>query len=286
MVQSIYKSAAGEQTVMALYEARLRRWPVPYTTLNVPTRHGQTFAIASGPDSAPPLVLLHGAGTNATMWADDVAEYSRRYRVLALDLPGEPGKSAPHRPSWAGPAYAEWLADALDALKLDAVAIIGLSQGGWTALKFAVAAPERVCALALINPGGIVPDKLSFVVRALPLLLLGRWGIRCMNRMILAGQAVPAEIDEAMTVIMTHFKGRLGALPIFTDAELRRLTMPVQLLTGARDPLRNARTITARMQQLAPHLSATIVPEGGHALVNSRAYILPFLETLAAESDA
>jgi pimeloyl-ACP methyl ester carboxylesterase len=286
MVQSIYKSAAGEQTVMALYEARLRRWPVPYTTLNVPTRHGQTFAIASGPDSAPPLVLLHGAGTNATMWADDVAEYSRRYRVLALDLPGEPGKSAPHCPSWAGPAYAEWLADALDALKLDAVAIIGLSQGGWTALKFAVAAPERVCALALINPGGIVPDKLSFVVRALPLLLLGRWGIRCMNRMILAGQAVPAEIDEAMTVIMTHFKGRLGALPIFTDAELRRLTMPVQLLTGARDPLRNARTITARMQQLAPHLSATIVPEGGHALVNSRAYILPFLETLAAESDA
>jgi pimeloyl-ACP methyl ester carboxylesterase len=229
-------------------------------------------------------VLLHGAGTNSAMWAADVTDYSRQYRVLALDLPGEPGKSAPNRPSWNGPAYAEWLEDVLNALKLEAVTIIGLSQGAWTALKFAVSQPERVTALVVLSPGGITPDKLSFVVRALPLLLLGRWGIKRINRMVLGGQSVPAEVEEAMTVLMTHFKTRVGVLPIFSDAELRQLTMPVQLVMGARDTLRDAEKITARMKQLVPHLTATLIPEAGHALVNVRTYVLPFLATSSLQS--
>jgi pimeloyl-ACP methyl ester carboxylesterase len=216
------------------------------------------------------------------MWGGDVADYSRHYRVLAIDLLGEPGKSAPNRPSWDGPAYAEWLEDVLDALKLEAVTIIGLSQGAWTALKFAVSQPERVTALVVLSPGGITPDKLSFVVRALPLLFLGRWGIKRINRLVLAGQSVPAEVEEAMTVLMTNFKARVGVLPIFSDTELQRLTMPVQLVMGGRDALRDAEKIAARMKQLAPDLTTTIIPEAGHAVVNARAYILPFLAASSA----
>ena len=278
-VQSIYKSPAGEQAVMALYDALLTRWPVPYETLNVPTRHGSTFIIASGEEAAPPLVLLHGAGTNSAMWAGDVTEYSRQYRVLALDLLGEPGRSAQYRPRWDGPAYAEWVEDVLHALRIEAVTIIGLSQGAWTALKFAVYKPERVKALVLISPGGVIRDKLSFVVRALPLLLLGHWGIRRLNRLVLGGQSIPADVEDAMTVLMTHYKARVGALPIFSDTELRRLTMPVQLLMGARDVLRDAEKITTRMQRLVPQLTATTIPEAGHAMVNAKTYVLPFLAT-------
>jgi pimeloyl-ACP methyl ester carboxylesterase len=276
-VQSLYKSPAGEQAVMALYDSFLMRWPVPHRTLTVPTRHGSTFVVASGEESAPPVVLLHGAGTNSAMWTGDVAEYSRRYRVLAVDLPGEPGKSASNRPSWDSPAYAQWLEDVLGALGIEAASIVGMSQGAWTALKFAVYKPERVKALSLLSPGGIVPDKLSFLVRGLPLLCLGRWGITRLNRMVLGGQTVPAEVEEAMTVLLMHFKARVGTLPLFSDAELRRLTMPVQLLMGDRDVLRDAQRITARMKQLVPNLTATTLPGAGHALVNARTHVLPFL---------
>jgi pimeloyl-ACP methyl ester carboxylesterase len=62
--------------------------------------------------------------------------------------------------------------------------IIGISQGAWTVLKFAVSHPERVSALVLLSPGGIVPDKLSFVVLVLPLLLSGRRDIKRINRMV------------------------------------------------------------------------------------------------------
>ncbi len=279
MVQSIYKSHAGQQAVMALYDSFLRRWPVPHRMLTVPTRYGSTFVIASGEESAPPVVLLHGAGTNSAMWAGDVTEYSRRYKVLAVDLLGEPGKSAPNRPSWDGPIHAQWLEDVWDALGIEAGSIVGMSQGAWTALKFAVYTPERVKALSLLSPGGIVPDRLSFVVRALPLLCLGRWGITRLNRLVLAGQSVPAEVEDAMTVLLMHFKARIGTLPIFSEDELRRLTMPVQLLMGDRDVLRDAQKITARMTGLVPRLTATTIPGAGHALVNAGRYVLPFLAT-------
>ena len=279
---AIYRSAAGEQAVQARYNALLARWPVPCQALQIPTRYGETFVIDSGSQAAQPLVLLHGAGTSSAMWAGDVAEYSRHYRVLAIDLLGEAGKSASNRMDWAGPAYAEWLDEVLQSLGIKAVTLIGLSQGAWTALKFAVYKPASVTALVALSPAGIVPDKLSFVARALPLSLLGGWGIRRINRLVLGGQSVPTEIEETMTLNMTHFKTRIGVVPLFSDDELRRLRMPVQLVIGRRDALRDAEKIAARMQQHVPQLTPTIIPDAGHALINSQSSILAFLAATAS----
>jgi pimeloyl-ACP methyl ester carboxylesterase len=275
--ESIYKSPAGERAIMAWYDAMLARWPAPHTMLDVPTRYGNTFVITSGNESAPPLILLHGAGSNSAMWVGDAYEYSRRYRVYAVDLLGEPGKSAPVRPEWNSPAYAEWLGEVLDALRVERAILVGLSQGGWTALKFATSRPERVNKLVLLTPGGITPDRLSFALRAIPLSFLGRWGIERINRLIFGHQPMPEEVNEAMTLIMTQFKPRIGVLPIFTDEELRRLTMPTLLLIGDEDALRDARKIIERMERLVPELKAIIIPQAGHALVNTTGAIMPFL---------
>lgn len=280
--ESLYKSPAGERAIMALYDRVLADyWPTPYETLTIPTRHGNTFIIASGEESAPqmPLVLLHGAASNSGIWAADVVEYSRQRRVYAVDLPGEPGKSAPNRPPWDSPAYAEWLEDVFDALKLEKAALIGVSQGGWTALKFATCKPERVGKLVLLCPGGVTPDRASFYIRFIPLLLLGQWGAKRANRMLFGKQPMPEEADEYMTLIMTHFKPRTGVVPVFSDQELQRLTMPVLLLGGAQDVIRDAEKIAARMRQLVPHLTATIIPEAGHVLLDTTAPILSFLAT-------
>ena len=43
---SIYKTPEGERAVMGLYDQMLARWPVPYTTAMLPTRHGDTFVIS------------------------------------------------------------------------------------------------------------------------------------------------------------------------------------------------------------------------------------------------
>lgn len=91
---SLYKTSTGEKIVMTFYDSILKRWPVPHETVNVATLYGNTFIIASGLPSSPPLVLLHGAGTNSSIWVKDVVAYSRFYRTYAVDLIGEAGHSA------------------------------------------------------------------------------------------------------------------------------------------------------------------------------------------------
>ncbi|MFN8560059.1 MAG: alpha/beta hydrolase [Anaerolineae bacterium] len=277
---SIYKTPAGEQAVMALYDRALDHWRVPYESLHIPTRHGDTFVISSGASDAPPLVLLHGAGTNSAIWIEDVAAYSRLYRVYAVDLIGEAGKSAPNRPAWDSPAFAEWLEDVFAALHIARAVLVGISQGGWTALKFATAHPERIDKLVLLTPGGVVPDKLSFLLRAIPFSMMGKAGSRRMARLVYGSQPIPAGVEEVMDVVTSNFKARIGTLPIFTDEELRRLTMPTLLLIGAEDALRDAGKISARLDSLLPNLTAVTIPRAGHALLDTTPYILPFRREL------
>lgn len=146
---------------------------------------------------------------------------------------------------------------------------------GW--FRFATSRPERVDKLVLLTPGGIVPDRISFALRAIPLSFLGRWGIERIIRMVFGPQPIPTEVNDATMQIMTHFKPRIGVLPIFSDEELRRLTMPTLLLIGQEDTLRDARKVAERMRKLVPELTTKIIPQAGHALYNTPSHIMPFL---------
>lgn len=124
---TLYKSPEGAKQVMAIYDGALKNWPVPYETRNISTRHGDTFVLVSGNENAPAMILLHGAGGNSSMWAGEVGEYSRHFRVYAADLPGEAGKSAPNRPAWDSLAFAEWLEDVFNGLNIERATLVGIS---------------------------------------------------------------------------------------------------------------------------------------------------------------
>lgn len=275
--ETIYKSDAGREAILAAYDAALSTyWPVHETQM-VPTRYGDTFVVVAGQPGAPPLVLLHGAGSNSAVWAGDAAAFAPHCRVYAVDLVGEPGKSAPTRPPWEGPAFAEWLADVLDGLGLEKVTLLGISQGGWTALKFATTWPERVDRLILLAPGGVVKDRASFLMKAIGYSLLGERGTASLKHLVMGNVAIPAELDDYLTLIMTEFKPRIGALPLFTDEELSRLAMPVLLIGGDQDVIRDEVAIAARLEARLPDVQTSILPGVGHTLTATTAYTLPFL---------
>ena len=66
--------------------------------MDIPTRFGTTHVAASGAKDAEPLVLLHGYMATLTMWAPNIADFSKHYRIYALDVMGQPGKSTPTEP--------------------------------------------------------------------------------------------------------------------------------------------------------------------------------------------
>lgn len=275
---SIYKTPAGEQAIMAFYDNTLARWPVPYESRMIPSRHGDTHLIVSGGESAPPMILLHGASANALVWIGDVIDYSQHYRVYALDIPGEPGRSAAHYLDWHDATFVEWLTDVLDGLAIPDATLVGVSEGGWIALNFACHMPERVTRLVLLSPGGIILNRASWLPRAFVLLLLGRRGMYLLTRQLFGAYPVPEGTEDAIALIGKHYNPRMSTIPVFADDDLQRLTMPVLLLGGDRDICFDMPKLAARLRRFVPALEVNIIPGGGHALTNTTGPILAFLD--------
>ena len=78
---SIYQSAQVKARFMEIYDAKMKEWPVPYESLYVDTSYGQVHVIISGPEDAPPMLLLHASGVPAWSWKYNVEELSQRYRI-------------------------------------------------------------------------------------------------------------------------------------------------------------------------------------------------------------
>jgi pimeloyl-ACP methyl ester carboxylesterase len=278
----IYKSQEGERLVRERYLAFLKRWPTANERLRVPTREGETFVVASGDSAAPPLMLFHGSAGNAAMWMGDVAAWAAYFRVYAIDMIGEPGLSAASRPPLGSEAYALWLDDVMRGLCVQKAAIVGVSLGGWLALDYATRRPERVGILALLCPGGVGAQKLSFLFKSIPLLLLGRWGQRKLSEMILrrAPKSLPPGIQaflDFVALIHRNFRPRRGKLPIFQDAELKRLTMPVLAIVGGKDVLLDSSATKRRLEQNAFQVEVRYLPEAGHLIRGQTVAILEFL---------
>jgi pimeloyl-ACP methyl ester carboxylesterase len=273
----LFKSAEGERAVAASYDSLLARLPVPHSGVRIPTRHGETFVIVAGEPAHLPIVLLHSASSNSGSWGEDFVRFTRSCRVYAVDIPGEPGKSAPNRMALCNPHYGEWLLDVLDGLGLEKSCLLGYSQGGWTALRFATLWPERVERMVLVAPGGIAPPRISLMFKLLPLLVLGRWGRESVKRTIFGARRLPADLDLCLNLILEHFIPRMGKEYIFNDNELRRLTMPILLVTGGRDAVRDTPRMVERLCGLVPQVERRDYPELGHLLFDLADDILPFV---------
>jgi hypothetical protein len=71
----IYKSPEGERLVRERYLAFLKHWPVAHQQIRIPTSQGETFAIASCVEDAPPLLLFHGSSGKIVTWMPDVRAF-------------------------------------------------------------------------------------------------------------------------------------------------------------------------------------------------------------------
>ncbi|GAT69442.1 carboxylesterase NP [Planomonospora sphaerica] len=274
----IYKSEAGERELRDRYRQVLDTWPVPAEHVRVPTREGETFVLASGPQDAPPLVLLHGSGANTSMWRADVTTWSRRFRTYAVDLVGEPGLSAPSRPALDSDAVALWLDDVLEGLGITGAAFVGASLGGWTALDYAIRRPERVTRLALMCPGGVGRQKVGWILKALLARPFRRGGLR---ESAIAVAGLDPERDrqalDAVVLTFTHFNPRRERLPVFPDDALRGLTMPVLVIVGGRDAMFDSHRTARRVRECVPHSTVNLLPEVGHAVFGQAEPIAEFL---------
>lgn len=276
-VKVAFKSKEGKNEVIKYYESLLKKWVFPHEEFYIDTVQGKTFVIASGKEKFPPLILLHGSGMNSIMWINEMEKYSQNYRVYAVDMPGEPGKSNENQIPFDGDDFTNWVNDVFNALSIEKACIVGISLGAWLGAKFSIKYPKKVTKLVLLCPAGIGPQKKLFAFRALFYMLLGEKGIDKLYYKINADKPIPQVMLIYQKLIAKHFNFRREIIPIFTDEELKQLTMPISLFVGGKDIMLHSKKTVSRLESILAHANINYIQNEGHSLINQGDEIREFL---------
>ncbi len=103
----------------------------------------------------PSFVFAHCWTGNRSHFAPQASHFSRRHRVVSVDLRGHGESDKPQGP-YPITAYADDIAYIIDRLELGKVVAVGHSMGGSAVLQLASAYPDHVAAIVMVDPGSFV----------------------------------------------------------------------------------------------------------------------------------
>ena len=196
-----------------------------------------------------PLILLHGNGEDNSYFEHQIDYFSKSYRVIAIDTRGH-GKSPRGDKPFTIKQFAEDLHDFMDEKDIDKATLLGFSDGGNIALTFALKYPEKVEKLILnganLFPNGVKPRY--------------QWPI-------VIGYHI-AKLFSNKSAEAKHNTELLGLMvnePNIEPSELSRLTMPVLVIAGTKDMIKESHT--KLIYNSLPNAQLSII-EGDHFIAN------------------
>jgi 2-hydroxy-6-oxonona-2,4-dienedioate hydrolase len=105
-----------------------------------------------------PLFLIHGLGGSIESWANNIEFLSKKFRIIAFDLPGF-GLSDKPKVNYTINFYVNFLEKFIKKLKIKHLFLIGSSLGGHIAVEFTMRNRKIVDKLILISPVGCLPKS-------------------------------------------------------------------------------------------------------------------------------
>jgi pimeloyl-ACP methyl ester carboxylesterase len=225
--------------------------------------------------SLPPIVFLHGAGMDHTVWALPARYFAHRGRaVLAVDLPGHGSSEGAALASIA--EMADWVALLLDAVGAKQAALVGHSMGALVALEAAARHPERVSALALLGAAPRMPVHPDLLAAAeandhAAFDLMTSWsfgpagqlgGARVPGSWLMGGgerlleRVPPGVLAADLEACNAYAEGIESAA---------KVTCPALVVIGAEDRMTPARA-GAKLAAAISGASSVIIPNCGHMM--------------------
>ena len=207
---------------------------------------GAAFNVrVEGEEGAPVLVLAHSLGTNLHLFDRLMPEFLRHFRVVRYDARGQGVSTISPGPYSIAQLGQDALA-ILDALKLEKVHWLGLSQGGCVGLWLLSHAPERIGRAVLANVGAQIgaPDMWNERIKiaqekgldGLAPAVLETWFTKSFR------EHHPREVDHFWEMLLaTPAEGYAGVCAALRDMDLREairtISNPVLIIVGRHDPI-------------------------------------------------
>lgn len=221
--------------------------------------------------AGPPVIMIHGLGLNRDMWQWQRGALERHFRVICYDLLGH-GDSAKPTGRYLMKHMVDQVSALMDDLDVAGAALVGFSLGGLIARAFALAHPDRVTALAILNSAHArTPEQREGVMRRVREAEAGGPGAtveaalaRWFNREFISTcPGVPALVREWVrandpvvypAVYRLLAEGDVGLESVISEIKCPTLVMTAELDHG------NSPSMAAEMAALIPDARCIILP--------------------------
>lgn len=274
----IYRGRSGRSTVQGWCRRRLDNWALPHRRVKVsddpPWDYSGAHLLIAGPHHAQTLVVLPGRHANAAVMTDLLEQLATRYRVIAVDLPGEAGLGAGGRPNTDRLRdQGEWFDRLLVKLARDAPqGLTVLAHGYGAAVALAAQPAPHVNGLVLLSPYGFTRPAVPVRVAA----ALAGWRIAptaAMSARLLASLTGPGFTPAPSLVDWLRLVGRHVAMsttpPVHVELAHRWRWTPCTVAVGEHDPLLgDGRLVRPVWRALRTHV--VTVPDAGALLPHER----------------
>ncbi|MCT1432451.1 alpha/beta fold hydrolase [Dietzia maris] len=219
-----------------------------------------------------PVLLLPGMRSGAVMWQENLEEWIGQRSFLAVDPLGDAGFSAQTVPLLRFEQQGEWIAQVVSTLGLDKVHVVGHSFGGASACAYAMASPEQLASLTVIEPVMVI-DRLpvgAFLWATMAQMPLpAGWQAIALAR--LGGTTVEetrrgSALADLIATASKHFSPALPVPGTLTDDEWRQLPMPVRADIAGTSSLAGGQKAVDRLRRLRPEADVTLWPDATHSL--------------------
>jgi len=267
----IFDSTDKKELYINSYNNTLKLWDVPFEEIDVETNFGIAHVIICGPKSGEPLVLFHGTDASSTMWFPNVREFSKEYRVYAIDFPLEAGKSVSNRIKLTNKQTALFYNEVFTHFQMKNINLIGISRGGWLVTYLALQHSTAVKKIVLLSPAqtfGYV-NNIGKVLSGVNLKMFP--STKSTTRFFNAFSHTPDKINtlfrEQLYLAYKYGNSRPRLLNMwpFSKEELKSLQIPVLLLVGDHDIVNDQKTFV-KARKYIPNIETAVIKDAGHFL--------------------
>ncbi len=243
--------------------------------MNVTLNGIRTEYELAGPRTGIPVLFIHGFPFSKEMWTPQIDALKREYYLITYDVRGH-GKSEVGDGQYSVEYFVDDLVALLDHLKISAVVVVGLSMGGYIALRAVERHPERIRALVLCDTRSEADSNEGKVKRATQAAAIKRDGVKQFAETFVKGVFYESTFAERPDVVETirniivrsspmGVAGTLLALAARTDttASLYNIKVPTLILVGQHDAL-TPPSASHAMKEKIPKATVHILSRAAH----------------------
>jgi len=216
----------------------------------------------------PPIIFLHGVGSDKSVWKPQLEHFGRTRRALAFDYPGY-GESE-FREGATRRDFAWAILAAMDAMEIERAHVCGLSLGGVIAIAMHAAAPERCASLIIADSFAVHPDGQAIYDRSVAAsqAMTMRELAEARTGILLGSAATPelrAEVIDVMAAI-DPAAYRVGAAAVWLADQrdgASQVDVPTLILVGDEDGI-TPPSLSEELKHLIPGSQLNIIGKAGH----------------------